>query len=350
MTRARRLSESLQLGFVGDVKAGKFDLPVEVAKDWLSEPNPHGRPNSDVTRPWANGLDVLRRPRHFWIVDYPSGISEAEAARFQIPFAHIRESVLPERSKVKRAKYRRLWWVHAEPCDEMRRQVERIERFLVTPTTSKHRVFSWMSHPILPDHQLIAFALDDDYSFGVLHSRVHETWARSTGTQLREAESGFRYTPTTCFETFAFPAATEAQRQAIGEAARELDMLRTRWLNPPEWVVEDVLEFPASVDGPWARQVEHPNADGIGTAKYVRLLARDEEIEPQLRKRTLTHLYNERPAWLDQAHRALDEAVFAAYGWSSALSDEALLGKLLELNLSRPSAGAVTAAEVDEEE
>ena len=57
-----------------------------------------------------------------------------------------------------------------------------------------------------------------------------------------------------------------------------------------------------------------------------------------LKKRTLTNLYNERPTWLDHAHRALDEAVFAAYGWSPSMTDDELLAALLELNLSRPAA------------
>jgi hypothetical protein len=58
-----------------------------------------------------------------------------------------------------------------------------------------------------------------------------------------------------------------------------------------------------------------------------------------LKKRTLTNLYNERPAWLANAHRALDAAVFAAYGWPPTLSDDELLAKLLALNLSRAGGG-----------
>jgi hypothetical protein len=54
-----------------------------------------------------------------------------------------------------------------------------------------------------------------------------------------------------------------------------------------------------------------------------------------LKKRTLTNLYNERPTWLDLAHRKLDEAVFAAYGWGPEISDEDLLARLLALNLQR---------------
>ena len=53
--------------------------------------------------------------------------------------------------------------------------------------------------------------------------------------------------------------------------------------------------------------------------------------------RTLTNLYNQRPTWLDLAHRRLDEAVFAAYGWDPDMSDEQLLAKLLDLNRNRSS-------------
>ncbi len=42
---------------------------------------------------------------------------------------------------------------------------------------------------------------------------------------------------------------------------------------------------------------------------------RDAECAAKLAKRTLTNLYNERPAWLANAHAKLDAAVAAAYGW-----------------------------------
>lgn len=61
----------------------------------------------------------------------------------------------------------------------------------------------------------------------------------------------FVYTPMTSFETFPFPEPTAAQREAIAEAARELDEIRRARLNPPEWTHEEILEFPGSVDGRW---------------------------------------------------------------------------------------------------
>jgi hypothetical protein len=98
-----------------------------------------------------------------------------------------------------------------------------------------------------------------------------------------------------------------------------------------------VLEFPGSVDGPWKRSVHKPNDKGIGTVRYPRIVPKDADAGAKLKKRTLTSLYNERPAWLANAHRRLDEAVFAAYPGAPGadLSDDDLLAKLLALNLER---------------
>src|SRR5207302_75412 len=120
----------------------------------------------------------------------------------------------------------------AQPA--MRDRTIVLERFVAPPRVSKHRLFVWMKSPYLPDDALVVFTRSDDYFFGVLHSRAHEVWARSQGTQVRERESGFRYTPTTCFETFPFPEPFAALESEIGNVARELDGLRQNWLNPPE--------------------------------------------------------------------------------------------------------------------
>ena len=123
-------------------------------------------------------------------------------------------------------------------------------------------------------------------------------------------------------ETFPFPEglspnipAAEYERDpraaAIAEAARRLLKLRDRWLNPPEWVER--------VDEPVPGYPKRP-------------VARDETAAKQLRKRTLTNLYNSRPEWLADAHARLDDAAAAAYGWDSAIADDEVLRRLLTLN------------------
>ena len=383
LSGALRLVENRDLASRGSQKRGPFDLPEERALAMLRAPgNPHGLPNSDVVVPYWNGADLTGRPRNDWIIDFGAGGVRETAALFQEPFGHVEQYVLPERRNNNDARLRTSWWLHGITQPAMRQRILQLERFVVSARVAKHRLFAWLRPPFLPDDQLIVFARPDDYFLGVLHSRVHEVWARAQGTQLRERESGFRYTPTTCFETFPFPwppgqepgakeaviasdpargagergdpaettgllrAAKRGPRndtggdervQAIAEAAKELDELRSNWLNPPEWVREEVLEFPGSVDGPWARYVHDPDARGIGIVRYPRLVPRDAECAANLKARTLTNLYNQRPTWLALAHEKLDASVFSAYGWNPAMSDDQLLESLLALNLERSS-------------
>jgi hypothetical protein len=217
----------------------------------------------------------------------------------------------------------------------MRDKLCPLPRFLATARVTKHRLFVWLQAPTLPDCQVFAFARADDYFFGVLHSRVHEAWARAQGTQVRERGSGFRYTPNSCFETFPFPEPTAEQQAAIAVAAKDLDTLRNNWLSPPDWTKRETLEFPGSAGGPWKCYVHDADARGIGTVRFPRTVAKDTASEEKLRERTLTNLYNEMPTWLRNAHAALDAAVFAVYGWSTGLTDEEILARLLDLNLAR---------------
>lgn len=332
VTQARPIKGNLRRSFMGDTKGGAFDITETEALELLRSPNPHGRPNSDVVVPWVNGLDLTRRPRAIWIIDFGVDLSLEDASRYQSPFDHVRQQVKPKRDKNKREAYRDRWWLHVEARPAMRMAFRTVSRFLATTTVSKHRLFSWFASPILPDHQLIVFARDDDAFLGIVHSRIHEVWARAQGTQVREVTSGFRYTPTSCFETFPFPEPTEANRNAVSCAACELDDLRSRWLNPSEWTKIEVLEFPGSVDGPWAKYVREPNKKGVGTVRWPRTVPLDADCASKLKRRTLTNLYNERPTWLDLAHRKLDEAVLAAYGWEADITDEEILERLLELN------------------
>jgi type II restriction/modification system DNA methylase subunit YeeA len=184
--------------------------------------------------------------------------------------------------------YAERWWIHAEARPDMREALKGLSRYIATPRVSKHRIFAWLDAAVLPDCQLIVFAREDDAFFGLLHSHIHEVWALGQGTQLREKESGFRYTPTTCFETFPLPAPDEEKWGVIASAAQALDAARSNWLG-----------------------------------------------DRSDKTRTLTNLYNERPAWLDMLHRALDEAVAAAYGWEWPLSDDEILRRLFELNQAR---------------
>ena len=140
--------------------------------EMLCAPNPHGRPNSDVIVPWINGLDVTRRPRSMWIIDFGVDMTQEGACRYERPFYHVECHVRPERQRNKRQAYRERWWIHVEARPAMRVAFTRLGDFLATLTVSKHRLFVRSASPILPDHQLIVFAKTDDSFFGILQSRI----------------------------------------------------------------------------------------------------------------------------------------------------------------------------------
>ncbi|MGY3584430.1 type II restriction/modification system DNA methylase subunit YeeA [Bradyrhizobium sp. USDA 4341] len=319
------VTENKNVSYIGTQKSGDFDVPGDLARTWLKMPlNPNGRPNADVVKPWANGLDIARRPSDRWIIDFGPDGSEANAALYEAPFAHVFTHVKPMRDKVRRDGHRRYWWRHGEPRPGMRKALKACSRFIVTPRVAKHRLFRWCDRQIVPDCQLVVIARDDDTTFGILHSRFHEQWSLRLCTWLGVGNDP-RYTPSSTFETFPFPIglapnvsasdyANDPRAMNIAQAARRLDTLREQWLNP----TDVIARLPEVVAG-------FPD----------RIVPKDEAATAILRKRTLTNLYNERPTWLANAHAELDAAVAAAYGWPDDISEEDALAKLFQLNQKR---------------
>ncbi len=328
ITDACMLPENENISFQAIIKRGPFDMDRSLAMSMIDADSK----NQDVLKPIANGMDVTRRPRGQWIVDFGVDTPIEVARQYVLPFKYVEDNVKPMRQKTKQAHSRDYWWLHWNPRPKMRAQLKPLGRYIATSAVAKHRLFVWLNHDTHPDHALIVAARDDDYFFGVLHSRQHETWSLRMGTSLEDRP---RYTPTTTFETFPFPWSPGSEDTAhpahirISAAAKQLHEERDAWLNPHP------PQSPQSIGGKPADVSENP--------------------KDALKDRTLTNLYNAlqvyrglddmrvKPAAgnfaprLDELHRALDEAVCAAYGWENALleDEEEILRRLLELNLER---------------
>ena len=122
-------------------------------------------------------------------------------------------------------------------------------------------------------------------------------------------------------------SATRQSAIAIANAAKRLNDLREAWLNPPEWT----------------QQVPEVTPLGMAQSPYPDRILPKPGHEKDLADRTLTKLYNQRPAWLDSAHKTLDQTVAQAYGWSdytADMPDEEILKRLLALNLARATGSA----------
>jgi type II restriction/modification system DNA methylase subunit YeeA len=301
VTSAATLQENANLCFQGIMKAGPFDITAEQAEQMLAAPlNPNARPNSDVVKRRLIGRDVVQRSQNGWLVDFGE-MTEPQAALYESPFEYVRNEVKPLRDVNRDKLMHDNWWLHGRSRPALRKALAGLCRCIVTPEVAKHRIFVWMSTDVVPDKKLHIIAREDDYFFGVLHSHLHEAWTLSTCSWMGVGNDP-SYNSATTFDTFPFPWPPGHEPkdsplvEAIAEAARELVEKRDAWLNPPDASAEE------------------------------------------LKRRTLTNLYNARPSWLAEAHRKLDAAVFAAYGWPVTLTDAELLERLLALNHERAAA------------
>ena len=339
----RPIPQNAKVAFQGTIKTGPFEVNGETAREWLTLPvNPNARTNADVLRPWANGQDVTGRPSGQWIIDFGTSMSEEDAALYEVPFRELRGAIDREnearasngKPPLRGREVRSLdgWWIHQRARGEMRNAIAPFERYIATPRVSKFRLFIWLNKAVLPDTRLVVFARDDDSFFGILHSRFHEVWSLRHGGWHGDGKDGGRpqYTPSNGFETFPFPSGlspdipsanynSDPRAKKIASAAALLNKRRENWLNPSNLIERE----PEVVAG-------YPD----------RILPKDDSAAKTLKKRTLTNLYNERPAWLDHAHRALDEAVAEAYGWgddwcNGNLTDDEILARLFALNQER---------------
>jgi len=313
LTEAKPLKANAGGSYFGLCLAGPFKVDTATALAWLKQPNPHGKPNADVLKPIYNGSDITRRWAGDWVIDFAL-MDESEAALYEAPFAYIEELVKPLRANNREASRAEKWWRHGRARPELRTKLYGHSRYIATPETAKHRFFISLPVEIAPEHRLVVIPSESYAMLGVLSSRFHVVWALAIGGTLEDRPV---YNSTLCFDTFAFPL--EVERTDIATAAQKLNELRDNWINPPEWTDWQLTPEETKAGYP-ARPVAKPG------------------YEAELKKRTLTNLYNARPAWLDNAHKTLDAAVAKAYCWydyTPEMPDEEILRRLLALNADR---------------
>ena len=329
LSNKRPLGSNLKKAVRGIEKGGPFDIERSDAIQLIDSPiNPNGRPNADVVKPYYTVREIIGRPNDKWIIDFYGNDYES-ASLYEAPFTLIKGQIPNARAENRESRVSKNWWLFRRTGDTARAVIDSKSRLLVTGLVTKHRVFRWADPKVIPDTRVIIIDSEADVIFGILSGKIHETWTLAN-CQYHGVGNDPVYTPGDCFETFPFPEgltpnipaadyADDPRAKGIAEAAARLNERRENWLNPPDLV----KRVPEVVDG-------YPD----------RILPVDEAAAKTLKKRTLTNLYNERPAWLENAHRALDEAVAAAYGWeddfkSGELSDEEILKRLFELNQAR---------------
>jgi hypothetical protein len=276
----------------------------------------------DVIRPYLNGRDLQQTSRNLSIIDL-FGLAESEVKnKYPNVYQWIYQRVKPERDQNNRKAYRENWWVFGEPRANFRPALKKLNRYISTVETAKHRVFVFLNSEILPDNMLVNVALEDAYFLGVLSSKIHVCWALAAGGRLGIGNDP-RYNKTRCFDPFPFPDPTLEQKQKIRDLGERLDAHRK------------------------SVQAAHPDITITGMYNLLEKLRAGEPFTDKDRE------YNNRAlvSTLKQIHDDLDIAVLEAYGWDDLIPrlststsgrwargeglDEQILERLVALNAQR---------------
>ncbi|SOC04757.1 class I SAM-dependent DNA methyltransferase [Rhodobacter maris] len=257
-------------------------------------------------RPYRNGRDLTASPRGVMVIDL-LGLEQTEVKdRFPLVFQHLLDKVKPIRDENKRPSFVKRWWIFGEPRKGIRPALNSLTRYIATVETTKHRLFQFLPVATLPDHMLIAIALDDAAALAVLSSRFHVIWALTAGGRLGFGNDP-RYNKSKCFNPFPFPDPTEAQNTRLRALGEQLDAHRK------------------------AQQKAHPKLTLTGMYNVLEKLRAGERIEGKDRE-----IYDQGLVGiLKDLHDQIDAAVAEAYGWPLDLSEDDILHRLVALNRER---------------
>lgn len=199
--------------------------------------------NHEVIFPYLVGDDLLSnlhgKPSR-WVIDFGTR-ERTDASHYEVPFRRIEKRVLPDRKAAARhenvrnqkiatkgnqhhAQFLKHWWQLSYPRRELMGQLQNLKRYIVCSRVTKRPVFEFVDARIHPSDALAVFALEDDYSFGILQSALHWAWFTARCSTLT---ARYRYTSESVFNSFPWPQSpTKKQCSVVAKSAVALRTLR----------------------------------------------------------------------------------------------------------------------------
>ncbi|MBN3992638.1 MAG: N-6 DNA methylase [Nostoc sp. NMS2] len=240
----------------------------------LIEQNPK---NQERIFPYIGGEEVNSSPTHShhrYVINFGE-MSETEAQEYSDLYKIVKEKVFPER-KNKPGSYSRQWWLFGRRNQEGNKAIAPLNRVLVSCIIGKHLSFAFLPNGMVYSHKLVVLAIDKNAAFTILQSRIHEIFARFFSSTMKD---DLNYSPTDCFETFAFPE---------------------------NWEINCTLETVGKTYYEYRAALMVRNNQGL-TDTYNRFHDPDERHPDILQLRLL--------------HAQMDRAVLNAYGWTDISTD-----------------------------
>jgi hypothetical protein len=283
-----------------------FLVDREGAERWIAEEPRY----AEVLKPYMNGSDLVDGRYTRCVIDF-FGRSEEQARHYRTVYQYVMDRVKAERSVNREERTAKTWWLFRRAGTELRRATADLEKYIATTRTAKHRVFQFLPSSVCSESKIVVIASQDPFHLGVLSSRPHLLWSVRIGGFLEDRPT---YNHDDCFGKFPFPDCTEKQKKKIRDIAEELDAHRKRQqAKYPDLTLTDMYNV-----------LEKLRAIDAGKLSVADISPKDKKIHD-----------HGLIAILKQLHDDLDAAVFDAYGWPAALTDEQLLEKLVSLNHQR---------------
>ncbi|MFZ4729185.1 MAG: DNA methyltransferase, partial [Pseudanabaena sp.] len=224
VVNAVKLENNMNYCFQAIEPSAKGFFISESEVDLWKRENPK---NEKVLKLLVSADDLTKEVNGFprrWIIDF-NDMNLEDASNYKLPFEHIKKYVKPERDKNKELSRRELWWLHGRSRPAMRKALEHLKCYFAVPAHSKWFIFIPCKTDWLPNNSVKVVASDDFYLLGILTSKLHRLWVKAQSSTL---EDRTRYTNTTCFETFPFPALTPQPPLPRGEGEQDSEPISSR--------------------------------------------------------------------------------------------------------------------------
>ncbi len=254
-------------------------------------------------RPIWSGRDLTERPRGLMVLDFFGLKADELRAKFGAAYQHLLLTVKPERDANGRKRLKDEWWLFGEPRKTFRAATRHLRRYIVTVETAQHRTFVFVGADVVPEHKLVAIALEDAFHLGVLSSHIHVAYSYAAGSTLEDRPV---YPASRCFQTFPFPDCTEKQKERIRRVAEELDLHRKKALKLFGLGMTDLYNMLGKV------------GSGVALSEKEKLLYEQALL-----------------ALVGTLHAELDTLVAEAYGWHWPMTNGEILERVVALNQSR---------------
>lgn len=212
------LAANAGTSFIGSYPLGMgFVLPEEEVATLTKE----SEANARLIRRYVNSQELSSSPTESaerWIIDFGQRSLE-EAGAWPELLRIVEERVRPGREQQNDSRAKRLWWLFKRPSADLYRELEGLNRCIVSGISWKHRCFTFAPANWVLDQTLIVFPQDSYSTFGVLESRIHGLWSILQSGTFKEDQ---RYNPSRAYATFPFPRPSPGEvHQGIENAARD---------------------------------------------------------------------------------------------------------------------------------